>query len=305
MTIQQIIRDYHRIPTFDASSLGIPEHCVFCGTSLDIYPESDVHLWCPNPICSRKLYGNLLKFCEKLDLRSLGVVSLQALADSGSVKTASDLFTLGSDTFQASIPRSGDKAFSNFQLGLKALKETPVKLQVLLAGLNIPFAGEGTWEMLLQAPCFDKHGLDVSLLAHLRDTICLEDWLTLFKDVPRVADRALRSVYTNRLYVVSELEALLQHVSLKVGQTGGKLMGMKFCQTGGLTRTNALTGKRFTRNDLINLIEREGGLWSDTVDKLTQLIIDDVNSTSSKAVKARKCGATLLSEADFFSLVEV
>ena len=54
---------------------------------------------------------------------------------------------------------------------------------------------------------------------------------------------------------------------------------------------------------MIKIIEDKGGTWSDTVDKMTYLILDDVNSTSSKAVKARKCGATLLSESDFFALI--
>ena len=304
MSIEQLIRAYHRVPDFSAASLGIPETCSFCGSPLDIYPESDVHIWCPNPTCSRKLYGNLLKFCEKMDLRSLGVVSLQALAETRSVKSASDLFTLSKEDFLKSIPRAGDKAYENFQEGLAKLKATPSKLTTLLASLNIPFCGEGSWELLLTAECF-AGASDWSTLKHYLTSCSLtsDGWVSLVGAVPRLADRAVETIFYNRIPIADEMIALLEHLSLRQATVGGALSGKKFCQTGGLTRINATTGKRVTRNDLISMIEANGGTWSDTVDKLTLLIIDDVNSTSSKAVKARKCGATLLTEADFFNLL--
>jgi NAD-dependent DNA ligase len=106
----------------------------------------------------------------------------------------------------------------------------------------------------------------------------------------------------NRAVIIDLMTELTQYITLKEPPKGGLLSGRKFCQTGGLTRVSS-AGKRVTRNDLIALIENAGGTWSDTVDKFTSLIIDDLASTSSKASKARKCGATLITEADFFKLL--
>jgi DNA ligase (NAD+) len=306
MTLEQRIQDHYKLPNFKVSDLGIPEQCAYCGGSLDIYPESDAHIWCPNPDCSRKIYGNLLKFCDKLDLRSLGVVSLQALADSGVITHAPDLFKLDASTFKGAIDRAGDKAYENLQSEFVRLRQTPVKLTTLLAALNVPNCGEGSWEMILSAPCFANQA-DWDTLRHYMTScsLTINGWVDLLSGVPRLSDRALKSAFYNRTYIADRMyEILGAGIQVKPIATGGPLAGKKFCQTGGLSRVNSATGKRMTRNDLIATIDTAGGSWSDTVDKLTYLIIDDINSTSSKAVKARKCGATLISEEDFFNLLE-
>lgn len=58
------------------------------------------------------------------------------------------------------------------------------------------------------------------------------------------------------------------------------------------------------RSELQALVEANGGINFDDVNKnLSYLVIDDPNSDSSKAKKARKLGTTLLSEAQFMAMV--
>jgi DNA ligase (NAD+) len=75
----------------------------------------------------------------------------------------------------------------------------------------------------------------------------------------------------------------------------GKLNGKSFCFTGKMSKQ---------RSELQALVEANGGINFDEVNKtLSYLVIDDPNSESSKAKKARKVGTTLLSEAQFMQMI--
>ena len=75
----------------------------------------------------------------------------------------------------------------------------------------------------------------------------------------------------------------------------GPLAGLSFCFTGASSRP---------RGEHTALVEKNGGRVLATVTKdLTYLVIADPESTSSKAVKARKLGTKLITEADLDALV--
>ena len=75
---------------------------------------------------------------------------------------------------------------------------------------------------------------------------------------------------------------------------GGSLGGKSFCFTGAAS---------MPRKELWALVEKNGGIVHESMKKETDyLVLADVNSTSSKAVKARKQGTTLLSEDDFVKM---
>ena len=76
---------------------------------------------------------------------------------------------------------------------------------------------------------------------------------------------------------------------------GGKLSGKSVCFTG--TMQNK-------RGDLEQKVEDAGGQVRSVSKGLTYLVIADPKSMSSKAVKARKLGVSLISEADFLTMVE-
>ena len=79
--------------------------------------------------------------------------------------------------------------------------------------------------------------------------------------------------------------------------TGGVLGGKSFCFTGAASRP---------RKELWALVEKNGGVIHESIKKDTDfLVLADVNSTSSKAVKARKQGTNLLSEEDFVKMCGV
>ena len=78
--------------------------------------------------------------------------------------------------------------------------------------------------------------------------------------------------------------------------------GRAFCFTGAIQREE--NGKRLVRNDMHKLVEEHGGEVAKNVTKADVLVVADPSSTSSKVKQARDKGVTLMSEADFFKVIE-
>src|SRR5207237_242606 len=76
----------------------------------------------------------------------------------------------------------------------------------------------------------------------------------------------------------------------------GPLAGLAFAFTGASSRSRA---------ELVHLVESNGGrVLSSVTKETTYLVIADPESTSTKAVKARKLGTKLITEEDLVALIE-
>ena len=85
----------------------------------------------------------------------------------------------------------------------------------------------------------------------------------------------------------------------------GIFAGKTFCFTGAIQRVDESSGKRYTRKQMQALVVENGGKAVGDVSKgLDFLVLADPSSSSSKARKARDLGTQLLSEEEFFDLVE-
>src|SRR4029079_14291292 len=93
-----------------------------------------------------------------------------------------------------------------------------------------------------------------------------------------------------------EIRRLLEQGIVPVPpEAAGPLAGLTFCFTGSATRPRA---------ELTRDVESRGGRVLGSVTKeLNYLVIADVNSTSTKAEKARKLGTKLINEDLLFQLI--
>jgi DNA ligase (NAD+) len=94
----------------------------------------------------------------------------------------------------------------------------------------------------------------------------------------------------------NDLVPRLLKVGVKVKEKiMGNLTGKSFCFTGAMEHK---------RNDLEQMVKDAGGVVKSSVGKgLSYLVIADPNSTSGKAVAARKNGTTCISEQTFLDMV--
>ena len=88
----------------------------------------------------------------------------------------------------------------------------------------------------------------------------------------------------------------IKHIRLiKPVTAAGKLSGKSFCFTGAM---------EYKRKDLQDMVTANGGTNLDSVTKtLTYLVMQDKNSTSGKAKKARELGIILISPEEFLEMV--
>ena len=78
-----------------------------------------------------------------------------------------------------------------------------------------------------------------------------------------------------------------------------------FCFTGAVQAVDPESEKRYTRKQLQDIVVEHGGrTLSDVTARLDYLVMANPESTSSKAKKARKLGTTILSEEEFFALLD-
>ena len=88
-------------------------------------------------------------------------------------------------------------------------------------------------------------------------------------------------------------------------EVDGVLNGKTFCFTGAIKRINPRTEKRFTRKQLQDLVKANGGRsLKDVTSKLDHLVLANPDSKSSKARKARDLDVDILSEEEFFALLD-
>ncbi len=81
----------------------------------------------------------------------------------------------------------------------------------------------------------------------------------------------------------------------KIVTLSQKFVGKSFCITGSTT---------VKRDDLISIIRQHGGEFKSSVTKgVTYLILADPDKVSKKTENARKLGISILSEANFFTMI--
>jgi NAD-dependent DNA ligase len=86
--------------------------------------------------------------------------------------------------------------------------------------------------------------------------------------------------------------------------TYGSRLNGAFCFTGAINKVGP-DGKRFTRNMMWEVVKANGGVVHEEVRGGTSFLVQvDPSSQSSKSKKASKLGVKIISEADFFKMVE-
>ena len=150
-----------------------------------------------------------------------------------------------------------------------------------ISGYNISGVGEKIVQRIIDAKKLDTFD----------DFIACSDFTC--EGVGDITARKLRKgldIFEN------DMRETLKYVQILVPKAPvvGSLNGKSFCFTGAAARP---------RKELWELVEKNGGIVHENMKKDTAfLVLADPNSTSSKAVKARKQGTTLISEEDFVKM---
>ncbi len=255
----------------------VPTRCSACRSELRVEGE---YLACRNDACRARVMGRIHYWIVAVGALEWGDSLIAALIDRGLVREPFDLYQLSVDDI-AALERHGAKSAENALAQLRS--RLPLRLTTFLAALGIEGFSIQT-ARLLESAGFD---LDALLGASVDDLAAIPGL------GPTKAQNIVQGLSARR----SEIERLRAGGLGPVDRAqAGALDGKSFCITGKHERG---------RKELVQLIEDHGGrVLSGVTKDLHFLLIDDVDSTSSKAVKARQYGTKLISEHDLEGMIE-
>ena len=267
----------------DKPAYVMPTNCPSCGTLLVRDPEVAA-IRCPNISCPAQILRSLIHFCSRsaMDIEGLGEAACELLLRQGLAKTPADLYRLTKDDLMR-LEGFQTKKAENILAALEKSKQN--ELGALLFGLGIRNIGEKAAKLLaarfgtLQA---------VENATH-------EELLSIDGFGEIMAESVLQ-------YFADENNRKLCDDLLSLGlrpwvprQASAALAGMTFVVTG------TLPG--YSRDEIENLIEKNGGKAAGSVSKKTSYVVAG-EAAGSKLAKAQSLGVPVLTEQQLLELIE-
>ena len=267
----------------DKPAYVMPAHCPSCGTLLVRDPEVAA-LRCPNISCPAQILRSLIHFCSRsaMDIEGLGEAACELLLQQGLAKTPADLYRLTKDDLMR-LEGFQTKKAENILAALEKSKQN--ELGALLFGLGIRNIGEKAAKLLaarfgtLQAVENATHEELLSIEGF--GEIMAESVLQYFAD-------------DNNRKLCGDLLSLGLRPWVP-RQASAALAGMTFVVTG------TLPG--YSRDEIENLIEKNGGKAAGSVSKKTSYVVAG-EAAGSKLAKAQSLGVPVLTEQQLLELIE-
>ena len=269
----------------------VPDTCPACGSHASIKQDNESKvLLCTNPDCQIKHIKQyaLMASRDALNIDGLSESTLEKFLSKGFIKNDSDIFKL--DRYKDEIVNMegfGKRSYEKLMAALEEAKHTNVARFLYSLGIN----GIGSANAKMIAKYFDND-IDKIITAGKDDLLEIEgigevlanSIVDFFKD-----SKNIENVKNLREVLIFEEEE---------SAGSDSFAGKVFVITGSL--------EHFTnRNELKELIEKNGGKVSGSVSSKTNFLINnDTASNSSKNKKAKELGVEIISEEDFLKLLE-
>lgn len=281
----------------EKSFIHIPDKCPICGEPTKIIKENDSEvLWCTNPECKGKLLGKLTHAVSRnaLNIDGLSEATIQKFISLGWLNSIQDIYYLTKYEKQMKmLDGFGSKSVSKLFQSIEKSRNTT--LDRFLYALSIPLVGKTASKAIAEAE-------DYQFESFMRDMT--HPGAKFFSHIPGIGDSIINSLdeYFNR--ECSNVWELGKEFTFETPKkvflsinSGKDLTGQTFVITGSL--------KHFENRDAFKeKIESLGGKVSGSISKkVTALINNDVNSTSSKNTKAKSIGVKIMSEDEFLEYI--
>lgn len=276
----------------DNPKFEIPKECPICGGKTKIDGK---FLVCDNVDCRGKIVGDVLTWCQKLELKGISDATIETLVAHEFVTDPSDLYGFNAEQLRNFVgfgPRQSEKICEI----INSKKE--VTLPEFIGGLNLPSFGSRMTEVLIDAG-YDT--LDKIM------NMCEEQLVSIKGIEVKTARVFLKGIASKKEVIQNLFEAGItiktKEKKIMAKKAGSVFDGESFCFTGKVETVDE-NGDRYTRDRLQQLVYENGGSCEDSVKAgLTYLVQADPTSTSSKTQKANKLGVNILSEKDFFKMI--
>jgi DNA ligase (NAD+) len=284
--IPHIVRVEMHLRPMGAKTFRFPTHCPECGTLLE-KDEGGVYIRCPNLSCPAQLRERLRYFASRsaMDIEGLGDKLVDQLVSQGLVREFADLYQL-TEPQLVELERMGEKSARNLLEAIQASKSRG--LVRLLNALSIRHVGNRVASILAETfGSMDAlQEADIEQLSEINEVGPI---------IAQSVYEFLHSGYGDRMiHRLAEAGVSLQAAMSDATLSNQSLAGKTFVVTGKL--------EKYTRDEIHTLVEQHGGRATSSISGSTDYLVAG-EKAGSKLDKAKSLGVTVLSEAQFESLI--
>ena len=273
----------------------LPDKCPCCGGNVEIHNENGSKtLHCTNPDCRAKLVSQLTHFVSKhaICIDGLSEQTLQKFVDLGWVKSFQDIMNLHNhDKEMMKLDGFGKQSVNKLMESIDKSKHTT--LERFLYSLSVPLIGRSASKDISKV-CHGDEAIFISMIKS-------NDLYKLVNKIDGFGDAMYQSLFNYCKLHLSGIEELMSYFTFEKENTTIEkkvdLSNKSFVITGSLNHYK-------NRDELVGVIEQLDGKVSGSVTtKTSYLINNNIDSTSSKNVKARKLGIPIITEEEFIKMI--
>jgi DNA ligase (NAD+) len=270
----------------ESAAVVFIHHCPECSSEL-IRRDGEAQHYCPNDqVCPPQVKGRIEHFISRkaMNIDGPGSETVSALYEKGLLRTVADLYDLTFDQV-VNLDRMADKSANNLLIGIKESKKIPFE-RVLFA-LGIRFVGETVAKKLANA----FKNIDAIAGATFEELIAVDE----------IGDKI--AVAVQQYFLDERALAAIQRL---------KAAGLQFEIEEAVLDSNLLEGKtfvvsgvfsQFSRDEIKDLIEKNGGKNVGSISAKTSYVLAGENMGPAKLEKASSLGIPIISEADFVKML--
>jgi DNA ligase (NAD+) len=265
-----------------------PATCPTCGQAVEHF-EGEVDWYCVNASCPAQLVRNLEHFVSRqaMEITGLGIRIVEQLVEVGLVKDVADLYTLPREQLLELEGFAGKKV-DNLLQAIETSRQQP--LRRVLNALGIRGVGEVmASDLAALYPSLDELGsateTELQMIEGVGPNIAkaVIDWF---------ARPANQNVLVKLKAAGVWPQAAKKEKESSVVPT--PIQGLTFVVTGTLPT--------YSRDEIKQLIQQNGGKVTDSVSKKTSYLVVG-EAAGSKLEKARELGVAILDEQAFLKLI--
>jgi DNA ligase (NAD+) len=264
------------------------ENCPECATKL-VRTEGEAAFYCPNEDgCPPQIKGKMEHFVSRkaMDIDGLGEETIELIYEQGLAKNITELYGLRKEQL-TNLERMGEKSAQRILDGLEASKKVPFE-RVLFA-LGIRFVGETVAKTLAKK----LHNIENIQSAKKEGLVEIDEIGERIAD--SVVEWFSKEEHIQRIEKLKEVGLQFQISEEKLSGRTEKLVGLSIIISG--------TFNKYSRDELKEMIEKNGGKNVGSISKNTSYVLAGDNMGPSKLEKANQLGVKIISEDDFLNML--
>ncbi|OFX18926.1 MAG: DNA ligase (NAD(+)) LigA [Bacteroidetes bacterium GWA2_31_9] len=263
------------------------ENCPECN-SLLIRNEGEAQHYCPNEFsCPPQIKGKIEHFVSRKAMNIAGAeATIDLLYTNKIISDIGDLYNLDK-TQLINLERFGEKSADNLLLSIEESKKTP--FEKVIYALGIRFVGETVAKKIAS----NVKDIDSLIAASFEELILIDE----------VGDKIAQSIVEhfkndNNLQIIQKLKDA--GVNLKRDENSAQKKSDKLS---GLTFVISGVFDKYSRDELKQIIEENGGKNSGSISAKTNYVLAGENMGSAKLEKAQKLKIKIISEDEFLGMI--